>query len=378
MSGAHHPDETGHEESPADPASGSRTIAGRPQGGLANLLRRANRSLAGYAATELFASTPEAATSFPSDSFHAWQDLLAGRLEELAAAVAVEHPQLFVRQVQWSRGVHTARGVSREQLRAGLEALRTTLTRELPEAYEPIASAYLEQALAEFDHEPASAAPLTPFTPDGHLASEFLLAILEGDRKLASQLILDAVQDGQTVPDLYLKVLAPVQVEIGRMWLTDEITVAEEHFASTTTNMVAAQLRPYAQFQPSHGKTLVAAAVAGNLHDFGVQIVANCFEMDGWRVIYLGASMPIEDLVLAVNFYEADLLGLSVALTTQLPTLKATIEAVRQSEQRATVRILAGGVALAGWRDLAQQSGADAYAADAVEAVAVGNRLVGR
>jgi methanogenic corrinoid protein MtbC1 len=100
--------------------------------------------------------------------------------------------------------------------------------------------------------------------------------------------------------------------------------------------------------------------------------------MDGWRVIYLGASMPIEDLVLAVNFYKADLLALSVALTTQLPTLQATVEAVRQSRQGASVKILAGGGALAGWGDLAARFGADAYALDAVEAVAVGNRLVGR
>ncbi|MEN6492976.1 MAG: cobalamin-dependent protein [Thermoguttaceae bacterium] len=378
MSGADHRDETRPEQSPAEQASRRDVRIDRPHEFLANLLYKANRSLAGYAATDLLGTTPDAAASFPPDPFQAWQDLLAGRLEELAAAVVAERPQLFVRQVQWSKTVHSARGVSSEHLRAGLRALRHTLSNELPEAYRPIGAAYLDQALAEFDREPSDIAPLTPYTPDGHLASEYLLAILEGDRRHASRVIFDAIQDGQTVPNLYLNVLTPVQVEVGRMWLANEITVAEEHFASTTTKMMVAQLRPYAQFPPCHGKILVAAAVDGNLHDLGVQIVTNFFEMDGWRVIYLGASMPIEDLVLAVNFYKADLLALSVALTTQLPTLHATIEAVRQSELGSTVKVLAGGGALAGWGDLAQQFGADAYAADAVEAVAVGNRLSGR
>ena len=68
------------------------------------------------------------------------------------------------------------------------------------------------------------------------------------------------------------------------MWLANEINVAEEHFASHTTKMVMAQLLPHATIQPSNGKTMLAAAVAGNQHDIGLQAVADFFEMDGWGV----------------------------------------------------------------------------------------------
>lgn len=342
---------------------------------LAAILRQSARGLAGYAASEFFGTTPEAKVSFPLAD---WRDLLSACLGELAAAVAVKRPEVFVGQVLRVKKIHTARGVPVERLRACLETLRRVVIRELPDEYSPIVSVYLDQALAAYDQEPSEGSRLSPDTSHGHLASEYLLMLLEGDRRSASQLILTAAQDGESVLDLYLKVLIPVEIETGRMWMNDEITVAEEHFITATTKMVAAQLRSYAEFLPCQGRTVVGAAVMGNHHDLGLQIVADVFEMDGWRVIYLGANVPIDDLVQAVSFYRPNLLGLSVALTSQLPVLKATIETVRQNGQEVPVKILVGGCALVGLEDLGRQCGADAYAADPIEAVRVGNRLVGR
>jgi methanogenic corrinoid protein MtbC1 len=188
---------------------------------------------------------------------------------------------------------------------------------------------------------------------------------------------MDAARAGHSVPDLYLKVLLPALEEAGRMWQEDEINVAEEHFATATTKRIMSQLRSRARMRAPNGKTLLASAVAGNHHDVGLQAVADFFEMDGWRAIQLGSDVPVRDLVEAVEFYRADLLGLSVSLRTQLATLRQTIEAVRGGERRAAVRILVGGRALAGASDLAAEFGADGYAPDPSQAVALGNALVG-
>ena len=184
-------------------------------------------------------------------------------------------------------------------------------------------------------------------------------------------------QAGHSVPELYLEVLLPSQEEAGRMWQEDEINVAEGHFATSTTKSIMSQLCLHVPRKPPNGRTLLAAAVTGNQHDVGLQAVAEFFEMDGWRVIPLGSDVPIRDLVEAVDFYEADLLGLSVSLRTQLGTLKQTIQAVRRGARGGQVKILVGGGGLAGASDLATQYGADAYAADPLEAVRLGNALVG-
>ena len=161
------------------------------------------------------------------------------------------------------------------------------------------------------------------------------------------------------------------------MWLTGEINVAEEHFASQTTKTVMGQLLSRAQPRPPNGKTVLAAAVAGNQHDIGLCAVADFFEMAGWRTIQLGADVPIGDLVQAVECFDVDLLALSASLNVQLETVKSTIRAVRSGPRGGEVKILVGGLAFADGGSLATEMGADGCASDPDEAVRLGCQLVG-
>jgi methanogenic corrinoid protein MtbC1 len=345
---------------------------------LARVLRNGARAFAAYASGELLDRHAEAAEGLGSDPFSAWQSCLAARVEELAAAVAAEQPRLFTSQVHWAKAVLGARGISAEHFRAGIEIVRNVLAKELPETVQPLATDYVDKAIDSFDEQPADlSARLLPDTAHGNLASTYLLALLEGDRRRASHVILDAVDRPESVRDIYLYVLLPAQAELGRMWVTGEINVAEEHFASHTTKMVMSQLLAKATLRPHNGKTLLAAAVAGNRHDIGLHAVADFFEMAGWRTIHLGADVPIDDLVQAAECFDVDLLAISASLNVQLETVKSTIQAVRNGRRGDVVKILVGGLAFAGSSDLAIEMGADGYAADPDEAVRLGSQLVG-
>lgn len=345
---------------------------------LARILQSGARALAGYAAAEMPPAGAAASPASEPSQFDGWQNVLAARLEELAAAVSMGRPQWFVEQVHWTRAALEARGVSSELLRSGLQALRRVLTEQLPADLAPIATGCIDRALGEFGGEaPGTKSRLSAETPEGRLAATYLLAILEGDRRRASRLILQAADEGQSAPDLYFKVLQPAQEELGRMWLLGEINVAEEHFATATTRLVMSQLHARAVCGPANGKTLVAAAVAGNQHDLGIQVLADLFEIEGWRVIQLGANVPAEDLAQAVDFYEADLVALSVSLATQLPALEQAVAAVRASQRGAAVKILVGGAGMSHAWELAKRWGCDEYASNAQEAVARGNALAG-
>src|SRR5208283_4570003 len=153
-------------------------------------------------------------------------------------------------------------------------------------------------------------------------------------------LLLKAAGEGQSVPDLYSRVPQPAQEELGRMWLLGEINVEEEHFATTTTRLVMAQLHAREVCRPSNGKTVVAAAVAGNQHDLGIQVVADLFEFDGWRAIQLGSNVPAEDLAQAVEFCVADLGALAVSLVTHWTALEGTIAASRSGQRGVAVKSL--------------------------------------
>ncbi|MDY0168462.1 MAG: cobalamin-dependent protein [Thermoguttaceae bacterium] len=344
----------------------------------ARFITHSSRALAGYAAGDLLQTQPDLAAGLGPAPLERWRQVFVQCLEELAAALLANRPGLFVDYVVWMRSLLTSRGMPDGGLEAALESLCRVLAAELPaEAVEAATGACRDALEAVKSAGEPSGSRLATDSDEGRLAGNYLLALLEGDRNRATRLVLDAAEAGHDVADLYLKVLLPAQQEAGRMWQDAEINVAEEHFTTNTTRSVMAQLARYAPRKEPTGKTILVVAVAGNQHDLGVQAVAEFFEMAGWRAIQLGADLPIPDLVQAVDFYRADLLGLSVALRSQMATLKQTIEAVRHSERGRVVKILVGGRALLGNADLAATFGADGYALDPIEAVALGNALVG-
>jgi methanogenic corrinoid protein MtbC1 len=345
---------------------------------LAQLLGHSARTLAAYTAGDLLTKAPSAATGFGPAPHAAWQSLLAARIEDLAAALGFDRPLLFAAQVRWAKSLLAARGIDVGNFRLALETLREVAGNELAEELRPSVLAYIDRGLQEFNGASDDVmTSLLPETAEGRLAAAYLLAVLEGDRRKASRLIVDAASGGHDVRSLYLDVLLPAQAEVGRMWVAGEVNVAEEHFASTVTKAVMAQLQQRATYAPANGRTFLAAAVMGNYHDVGLSAVADFFEMDGWRTVPLGANVPPEDLIQAVDFFRCDVLGLSVSLSTQLPVLRETIRAVRQTAGARGVKILIGGRALAETGDLPDQLGADGYTVRADDAVALGNRLVG-
>jgi len=344
---------------------------------LTRVLDKGTSALASYAAADLLSSHPDAKLGFAPDPFSGSKNWLEARLQEMSAAVAVGEPKIFAAQVQWADALLISRGRGNEHSRASLTCLRDVLARQLPEMVRALAAEYLDRGLNALDQDPTElSARLEPTTIESRLATRYLIALLEGDRRRAIQLILDAAGEKHTIADLYTRVLMPAQVEVGRMWHTDEINVVEEHFASATTKMVMAQLMTRARFNSSNGKTMLAAAVAGNHIDIGLQAVANFFELDGWRTVQLGADVPTADLVNSVDFFGVDILGLSASQSVQLETIRETIKAVRLAKPAGSIKILVGGFAFVGYESLPRQLGADGYAPDPASAVELGRQLV--
>ena len=90
---------------------------------LAAILNAGARTLAAYATNELFASEPNASDDFGASSFEIWHGWLTARLEELAAAIAVNQPQRFADHIHWAKAILAARGISIDHFRVGLDCL---------------------------------------------------------------------------------------------------------------------------------------------------------------------------------------------------------------------------------------------------------------
>ncbi|MFW9984557.1 MAG: B12-binding domain-containing protein, partial [Candidatus Odinarchaeota archaeon] len=211
--------------------------------------------------------------------------------------------------------------------------------------------------------------------PLSELARNYLNTLLQGDRKNASKLILEAVEKGTDIRDIYLQVLENVQLEIGRLWQTNQLDVAEEHFSTAVTGLVMAQLYPYIKKSGQPERTLVAACVAGELHDLGVRMVSDFFELSGWKTYFVGANTPATSILQAVTSQEADLLALSATIPLHVVEAENVITALRKTNNCKDVKIIVGGRAFMIDQELWKKIGADGFALDAKSALDVAASL---
>ncbi len=212
--------------------------------------------------------------------------------------------------------------------------------------------------------------------PFASLARAYFDALLRGERHLASRMILDAAEARTSVKDIYLHVFQPVQYEIGRLWQLNVIRVAQEHYCTAATQLIMSQLYPYIFASEKNGRTLVATCVAGDLHEIGVRMVADFFEMEGWSTYYLGGNTPHESVVATIIDQQAHVLAISVTISSHMEAVRELIREVRGNPGCTRVRILVGGYPFSLDPDLWREVGADGSAADADSAIALADEMV--
>lgn len=342
----------------------------------AEALLNLRRAIADAACRHLLTKNPEMKTRFGENSHDHWFDHLFDRVTELAEAVAAAEPKIFSDHVNWARRAMSARLLNTDYLSDTLESLRAGIEVVVSDEALPTIIACFDAALAldEAEHATWDSA-LDPRLQHDSVALHYIQAVISGNVWLGMQIVLDAIEEGLSIRDLFVRVLIPAQSEMGRLWHLNEVSVAEEHLVTSTTQRLMAVLADRAPRKSDRGHTVVAASVAGNSHDMGIRTIAYLMEFEGWRTIFLGSDMPRAELPAAVEFYEADVVMLSVALSTQLRTLKRTVSDIRE-RCGPQVKIMLGGNGLNGVPDLWKLIGGDAYSKSINEALTIAEELV--
>lgn len=209
----------------------------------------------------------------------------------------------------------------------------------------------------------------------GTLTASYLRAQLGGDRREALRLIVDeGLGRGLSCEDVH-KVIRHAQVEIGRLWQEDRISIAQEHMATAISQLVLSHVYQYAHPPTSNGKKVMVACVEGELHEFPARLVADALDLAGFDVRYLGASVPHDGLLQIIATEKPDLLVLSATMTFNVPQLRTAVARVR--ERWATLPLAVGGGACTLSPGLAAELNADLAGADADELVALARRRLG-
>ncbi len=298
-------------------------------------------------------------------------------LSYLAEAILSESPALFRNYIGWAQQMLGARNIPAKDLAINLNCLKEALAQRLPIESFVVAAKYMNAAMNQLEE---AFEPLETFFKSNHslkaTAEKYLQLLLNGKRNQASQLILQEVENGVPVKELYLQVFQPVQHEIGRLWQLNKVSVAQEHYCTAATQMIMSQLYPHIFNSERNGLRLVATCISGDLHEVGIRMVADFFEMEGWDTFYLGANTPIESIIRTLREQEANLLIVSATMAYHVRAVADLIQAIRRDTTLNSVKIMVGGYPFNVAPELWQSVGADAHAFNASEALEKASTLV--
>ena len=191
--------------------------------------------------------------------------------------------------------------------------------------------------------------------------------VINGEQKTVTGGV-QAALDAKVDPSIILNQgMIAAMSEVGRLFEAGEYYVPEMLIAARAMKSGLELLRPAltAANVQAVGK-IVVGTVQGDLHDIGKNLVAMMLEGAGFEVIDLGIDVTPRKFVEAVKEHKPQFVGLSALLTTTMPNMKTTVDALNEAGIRTSVKVMIGGAPVT--ERYAREIGADIYSPDASSA----------
>lgn len=200
-------------------------------------------------------------------------------------------------------------------------------------------------------------------------------AVVDGDFKGVESNLRTALEAGINPDTILNEGMIAAMRKVGALFEEGEFFVPEMLIAARAMQNGMAILKPHLQQtdrKPS-GKVLIGT-VKGDLHDIGKNLVALMLEGAGFEIVDLGVDVPAEDFVKAAREINPDIIAMSALLTTTMPSMKTTLDALTAAGLRNHAKVIIGGAPVT--EAYAQRIEADGYASDASRAVNMALGLV--
>jgi len=161
--------------------------------------------------------------------------------------------------------------------------------------------------------------------------NDFLSALLEGDRRACISITEKVILENVPVKEIYLNLFQKALYQVGELWERNKISVSVEHMATAIVEGLFVLVYPMIFGAEHTGKKAVISCLANEFHQIGAKMVADIFELNGWDGYFLGANMPVHELVKFIDDKKPDLLGLSLSIYFNMYSLKETLDVVRHN-----------------------------------------------
>ncbi len=186
------------------------------------------------------------------------------------------------------------------------------------------------------------------------ISDEFLSSLISGNRKDCSKIAIEKLLSDPSVINLYEELLKPALYSVGKLWENNKISVATEHLATFISEAILNESYDQVISDIRIGKKVVVACVEKEYHQVGIKMVANVFENNGWDALFLGANVPVTELIKFIKSENPDMLALSLSIYFHLPTLEDMLKLIRLEFPELPV-IVGGQAFMHGGREVAEK-----------------------
>ncbi len=205
---------------------------------------------------------------------------------------------------------------------------------------------------------------------------EIYQCVLDGDMNGATTGVNTALEQNIEASEILNNGLIAAMGEVGRLFEEGEYFVPEMLIAARAMQASVAILKPKlleADIKPL-GKVAIGT-VKGDLHDIGKNLVAMMLEGAGFEIVDLGTDVTPEKFVAAIKEQDVGFIGMSALLTTTMPSMRTTIEALQEAGVRDKVKVMIGGAPVT--QKYADEIGADIYTQDGPSAARKAKEALG-
>ena len=202
-----------------------------------------------------------------------------------------------------------------------------------------------------------------------------LNALVECDEAKVLELVKNALDEGIAAKEILTQGLISGMDIVGEKMENEDMFIPEVLMAAKAMSAAVGILKPLLADDDiaAMGKILIGT-VKGDLHDIGKNLVAMMLESAGFEVYNLGVDISPDKFISEVNEKNADMVCLSALLTTTMPMMKQTINAIVENGMKDRVKVMVGGAPVT--QNYADEIGADGYAPDAGSAVKLAKILL--
>ena len=200
-------------------------------------------------------------------------------------------------------------------------------------------------------------------------------ALVSCDNAKVTELVNTALAENVAAVDILNKGLIAGMDIVGEKMENGDMFIPEVLMAAKAMGDCVTILKPLlGEGESVTGASVIIGTVKGDLHDIGKNLVAMMMESAGMAVHNIGVDIGPEDFVTKIKEKNAQIVCLSALLTTTMPMMKQTIDAIVEAGLRDQVKVMVGGAPVT--QGFADEIGADGFAPDAGSAVRFAKTLV--